>query len=333
MKTQELPPYGVMEESIERSIAKRPVPEAWLALDGANAQANYKAWRDTLVADLASLLWPTYDRARGKWTSPPDSDLIDADFDLMKDLRLKMKEAVKGVASEPTTHEVFYAEEDDERTIFGARYERYDPALPVFLRESLTDILWSGCDRKMGSMHFQVKQEFQRPRPYQVAFMQRRDFHHAWAKTGGTPSMISGHCLQGATGGCSAFLLFGRSLDSVSLDVLKQLTVDIGDRRVFAGVHYPSDNLSSWYTAFKLLPHVVEASSVAPAMAFLWEAISTKSDVFAAIQEHADSHATSPFKPAMEAIRNAAGPAALGNQLVSASAAYAASNGGGARPS
>jgi hypothetical protein len=281
-------------------------------LSGAAATAQYLPWRDQLITDLASLLWPTYDFVHRRWTSTPSSDLIDADFELLKVLRPKMKEPVKGLGSEPTTHEVFFLEEDDEDTIFGDDYGRYDPAMPAFLRKSMTDMLWTGCDRKMGSMHFQVKAQLQRPRPYQVALIQKRDFHHDWAKSGGTPAMISGHCLQGATGGCSAWLLFGRSLDAVSVEVLKQFTIDIGDRRVFAGVHYPSDNLSSWYTAFKLLPHVVEASSVASTMEFLWDAITTKSEVYAQIMAHVNANAGSPYRAAVNAIQNAAHPLATG---------------------
>jgi hypothetical protein len=37
---------------------------------------------------------------------------------------------------------------------------------------------------------------------------------------------------------------------------LAQYMVDIGDRRVFAGVHYPSDNIASWIMALSLMPEV-----------------------------------------------------------------------------
>jgi hypothetical protein len=334
MNTNNLPPYGFMEESIERSIDTRPVPEAWLALSGSAASAQYIPWRDRLIADLTSLLWPTYDFARQQWASSPNGDLIDADFELLKILHPKLKEPVKGLATHTTTHEEFFQEEDDEDTLFGKRYERYDPALPVHLRDRLTDILWKGCDRKMGSMHFQVKAQLQRPRPYQVALIEKRDFHYLWAKTGGTPAMVSGHCLQGATGGCSAWQQFGRSLDSASLEVFKQFTVDIGDRRVFAGVHYPSDNLSSWYTAFKLLPHVVESSEVASTMEFLWSAITTKSDVYSAIKVHIDANAGSPYRAAVDAIRKAAHPPVTGIKRAPPSivAGHGVTNGERVRP-
>jgi hypothetical protein len=87
---------------------------------------------------------------------------------------------------------------------------------------------------------------------------------------------------------------------------LQQFTVDIGDRRVFAGVHYPSDNLSSWYTALKLLPHVIDPSALASVRKFLWEAISLKSIVFAEIMRHINSHDRSPYRAAVAAIEKAA---------------------------
>lgn len=304
MSTATLPPWGHMEDFVKNELAERPVPEAWIPLDPATIKQEYEQWFDELLTDLSRLLWPVFDRNAGTWTSPPNPALIDADFELLDILRPKLDTPIDGALKqhpEPPIHRAFFEEEDDESIIFGHRYERYDPGLPRHLVENLTDILWTGCDRKMGSLHYRLKEQLQRPRPNQVAWLRPGDFHFDWAKSGGTPAMVSGHCLQGSMGGCSAFLLFG-SIDSVSIGYLQQLTVDIGDRRVFAGVHYPSDNLSSWYTAFKLLPHVVEPRDDARARAFLRGALEHKSIVFAAIRRHVAENASSAFKPALEAI-------------------------------
>jgi hypothetical protein len=251
------------------------------------------------------MLWPTFDAERLRWTRPPSDALMQADFQLLEDLHGELNNPVNGLGDSPTNHWTFFSEEDNENIIFGAHYERYDPGLPQYLREHFTDILWNGCDRKIGSLHYQLKSRFQRPRAYQVAVLSRRlKYRCLWAKTGGTPSFVSGHCLQGSLAGCSAYLLFGRSVDSVSVEVLKQFTVDIGDRRVFAGVHYPSDNLSSWYTALMLLPHVVDDTDLAFVRGFLWDAIGKKSIVFAAIQKHIDANrGNSPYEKAVDAIR------------------------------
>lgn len=304
MATATLPPWGHMEDFVKLQLATRRVPEAWIPVDPATIKAEYDKWFEELLADLSRLLWPVFDHVAGTWTAPPNPALTDADFELLDILRARLDTPIDGALKmhpEPPMHRKFFEEEDDELTIFGHRYDRYDPGLPKHLAENLTDILWTGCDRKMGSLHYQLKEQLQRPRPNQVAWIQGRDFNFDWAKTGGTPAMISGHCLQGSMGGCSAFLLFG-SIDSVSIGYLQQLTVDIGDRRVFAGVHYPSDNLSSWYTAFQLLPHVVETRDTARARVFLRGALEHKSIVFAEIRRHVAADPNSAFKPALEAI-------------------------------
>jgi hypothetical protein len=73
--------------------------------------------------------------------------------------------------------------------------------------------------------------------------------------------MISGHCLEGCLAG--AWLAWCLQFDSQGLDhldwrrvhkALQQWSVDIGDRRVMAQVHYPSDNIGSWWVGAQL-PH------------------------------------------------------------------------------
>ena len=105
-------------------------------------------------------------------------------------------------------------------------------------------LLQLGLHRKVGTFALQIKERLQRPRAYQVALIQgRAGFLHRPAATADTPSMCSGHCLQGSLAGCRVFDSDARRMTNRSIEILQQFTVDIGDRRVFAGVHYPSDNL------------------------------------------------------------------------------------------
>ena len=46
------------------------------------------------------------------------------------------------------------------------------------------------------------------------------------------------------------------NLTQAQVTALQALAVDMGDRRVFAGVHYPSDNLLSWFVALSVIPCV-----------------------------------------------------------------------------
>lgn len=303
---QQLPPWGLMDALVQGIMRSRPIPEAWRPIATGNTEEQWPRWRDSLIRDLESMLWPTYEPTQGTWSCPPDPALIDADFELMESLKNQLDEPILGRAAVETKHRVFFDEEDDDYLLFGHKYERYDPGLPPYLREALTHILWNGYDRKLGSLHLELKQVFQRPRPYQVAFIQKRNFEHQRSKLAATPSLVSGHCLQGSLAGVSAYVLFGASIDFTSVEVLRQFTVDIGDRRVFAGVHYPSDNLSSWYTALKLLPHVVDHSVLSSARSFLWEAISSQSIVYRAIRAHVDTDPKSPYKEAVAAIEAAA---------------------------
>lgn len=306
MSAETLPPWGQLEEPMEEEIRSRPIPEAWRSISSRTRESDFAQWRDHLIDELAALIWPTYDFAHRRWSKPPSDQLLEVDFQLLKKLHRCLELPINGFGVPPTPHSVFFAEEDDVYKLIGLNYERYDPALPEYLRENLKDVLINGFSRKLASLHLQLKKRFQRPRAYQVALLSRRPFHYLWAATGGTPSLVSGHCLQGSLAGISAYVLFGRDVDLVSVEILKQFTVDIGDRRVFAGVHYPSDNLSSWYTALKLLPHVLDQSQVRQAHEFLWDAISKKSTVYREIVKHADKTPDSPYRPAIQALNNLA---------------------------
>lgn len=313
MSAAALPPWGQMDAGMLKQIGDRPIPEAFRPQDGGTLEQEWRDWFDTLADELSTLLWPKFDPHSGTWVRPPDQALIDADFTLMASLCKQLDEPVQGLASVKTPHRVFYEEEDDERVLIGAGYERYDPAFPEYLRKDrqLTYLLLHGCNRKLGSLHVQLKQIFQRPRPYQVALLQRQQFQHVRTRLGYHPSFISGHCVQGSVAGLSVYLQVSNAVDFASIDILKQFTVDIGDRRVFAGVHYPSDNLSSWYTAFKLLRYVIDKPALPAARAFLWDAIRSKSRVYQAIDAHARQHgAASPYTKVIAAIAAVAEPRA-----------------------
>jgi hypothetical protein len=313
MTSPALPPWGVMSTAIQSAVGNHSFPEAWMPKAPPRvAQAAWDAWRMNLVAELAAMLWPTYDMSTGAWSHAPDPKLIELDFSLMLDLHDQLVEPIKGHGDcsgsienmKKCSHRRFFDEEDNGD--FGVNYERYDRDAEEDWRANLPRMLISGMGTTVGSLHYQLKREFQRPRAYQVALMQNRtNFEYLWAASGGSPSFVSGHCLQGSMGGCYVFAQSGGSLSHASIEVFKQFTVDVGDRRVFAGVHYLSDNLASWYTALKLIPHVFDGSVARDVQQFLYEAITTKSDVYAAIVDAGGSKWGSPYYKAMVAIEGA----------------------------
>jgi len=74
--------------------------------------------------------------------------------------------------------------------------------------------------------------------------------------TGTHPSLISGHSIQGIllSRMVLEFWLQNNEIEKfdkndIQIKSLAQYAVNFGDRRVFAGVHYPSDNNASWFVA------------------------------------------------------------------------------------
>ena len=84
------------------------------------------------------------------------------------------------------------------------------------------------------------------------------DFRYHEAVTSLSPSMCSGHCLQSSVcvGGSIEAAIGVLNLTPEVKAALGQWAVDIGDRRVFAGVHFPSDNLCSWITFLRMADYV-----------------------------------------------------------------------------
>jgi len=97
--------------------------------------------------------------------------------------------------------------------------------------------------------------------------------------------MSSGHCFEGcliAAGIYELWLSDGLTTTRDQLGALEQYGVDIGDRRVFAGVHYPSDNLASWIIGLRLVNEVCPNREVGR---FLATAIQSKSWIFNLLKE------------------------------------------------
>ncbi|QIR86487.1 hypothetical protein [Paracoccus sp. AK26] len=139
-----------------------------------------------------------------------------------------------------------------------------------------------------------IKQQFQRPRPWTAAtLLDVRGFR--WLVAGGEyathtgihPSLLSGHCIQGILGGCQVFSALLENHESLTRDCIRAIQkymVDWGDRRVFAGVHYMTDNIASWTLARRLMPHLFSKEVGQLAV----QAITENSRVFADIVRYFD---------------------------------------------
>ncbi len=301
MNLRTLPPWGQLDEDFLSRLGNPPCPLYWLpSRNEAFRLKEWGSWRDEVAAYLAQNLWPQYDPKTG-WSKKPSSRLIDADFELLKVLSPKLGASATGNADPNDNHEVFYRREDEDN--WGAEYWRYDPRLDRRIADSLPAALPDSLDSVEGRLSSELKLVFQRPRPYQVAvILGKQGFKHLDALSGNTPSMVSGHCLQASLAGCAIYAQFRDQMSKQSIEIFGRFTIDIGDRRVYAGVHYPSDNLSSWYTALCLIPNIFEGDVATDVSAFLAGAIG-KSVVFGAIASYRGKGGASPYAPMIKALK------------------------------
>jgi hypothetical protein len=83
--------------------------------------------------------------------------------------------------------------------------------------------------------------------------------------------------MQGLFGGLTLHLWLDKfdkgTYNSATQVALQQYATDFGDRRVLAGVHYPSDSMITWIICFKLIPNVVDQPDRASAIKFMKAAI------------------------------------------------------------
>lgn len=316
MTSAAVPPWGELDEDYLADLAKRPNPQDWSPPDTLQAP-TFERWRDGIINQIATMVWPIFDSTNSVWKAREVSTLFDADFALLDSLHSHLLLPIKGVFSTTVTHSDLFTEEDDRTIGFGFDYARYDPTLEPLAANQFRGLVRAGYINKVGTLDLQMKRVFQRPRPWQMALIQNRTaYRYRVAATADTPSLVSGHCLQGLMGVCNVFAEVGHSLTELSTEVLMQFAVDIGDRRVFAGVHYPSDNLSSWFTASQLIPCVFGASRAPAVKQFMWNAIENKSAVFAAIRDSIGSTSSSPYESIVEAIRESSCPREPGKGLV-----------------
>jgi hypothetical protein len=193
------------------------------------------------------------------------------------------------------THRTQYELEDNrgvKRIKPAENIGDYDRTLTALERKRAVDVTAHafggtyGIGAKISGM-FWIKAQLLRPRPYQAAMLVGRDdLVVEIGKTAFHSAMMSGHALQGILLACSVYedwLDQYQPPSTERLAALAQYAVDWGDRRVFAGVHYPTDNISSWGLALSLIPHVFRHQ--AQILPFARAAIIEKSRIYKIIRE------------------------------------------------
>jgi hypothetical protein len=100
----------------------------------------------------------------------------------------------------------------------------------------------------LGVLIVQLKNHYQRPRPYQVAFYTEQDLHPYYSFSAISPAYPSGHACQ------ALFLchLIGFHYEDKKEELLK-LAKQVADSRIILGLHYKSDNLFGFQIVKELL--------------------------------------------------------------------------------
>lgn len=105
-----------------------------------------------------------------------------------------------------------------------------------------------GISEELGALIMQLKNHYQRPRPFQLAYYSNQPLNPYETISGNTPAYPSGHATQGK------FLTKIISLHYPSKRIaLTKLSEKISESRIVMGLHYPSDNEFGEQLAMSLL--------------------------------------------------------------------------------
>jgi hypothetical protein len=256
MNMSEIKPFGFMAENFNEEAIRHAVPSAWRG-----TASEYGRWIDERVKQIKASVWPEWNKSTKEWTGKAVDTAIAlsaADLKLMEKLGSQYLEPSR---QDSELNRFWFKKEDDLfDDEFGVeRFKRIFGDTPRNQRRSalFTD---GGYARYAGSIGWLLKERLQRPRAHQMAYWIAgprpvlRTAASAWS-----PSAISGHAFQGLVACLRVFVDSQGNDDKWSdedTQKLCELAADLGDRRVFAGVHYPSDNALSWSVALNLVEHI-----------------------------------------------------------------------------
>lgn len=297
------PPYGYLLPQHSPGTA---APADWTG-------PEFEVWLERQIQDLSRLLWPVYNPNAGDWTGEAKLRAVEltlADLRLLPQLRQHLTDQPESPARDPycRPHSRFFEAEDARLQIHPNLRLNYDRTAADDLVTAAPRLFESGWGQK-GPNHlvFWFKNNLQRPRPYQAAMiLNAADFRHELAATALHPSMISGHCFA-ALAGLAGIAEGLPSMPQTSVTALQQYAVDIGDRRVMAGVHYPSDNLATWLVFLDMCSHVCREERIKQ---ILWTAVTERSLVYRAIRDALDAGIGDAYRPAWDELHRRA-PTAL----------------------
>lgn len=280
MGIEVFPPYGTLARPYAAQILQPRVPDHY------TANADWAEFMSDTVAEINAVLWPTWDYSACQWTAPDHERMLaltQADFAVLDTIGFDPPALSRNVLSPDgvawlTTQEAFFLDEDADD--LGVRAPTYTASMQSSFAQGFSERMRSALRAKVGTASMEAKARLQRPRAYQISAMLGLEFSWTTGASSMSPSMSSGHSLQGllmTAGAIDMWLEAGNEISDSTIGGLEQFAVDVGDRRVYAGIHYPSDNLASWLIAARLAPHVLRTET---AKAFVANAVLERSEVW-----------------------------------------------------
>ncbi len=272
MSIDRLPPYGLFPEHYRyHGDGDGKIPGDWP--DGAE---SFREWRIERMDEIRNNIWPEWVDGKG-WEGRAASrayEMTKREIAVMTSefSKTDILDQKPNHSSSNYTHLDHYEFEDgrlrgrlfDElrgkivKPRIGHNYFLYDNSPDTDAeREAFLDAVAASYTSKANQFYFWFKNRLMRPRPYQVALIfGQRGFTSRRAMTAMHSAIVSGHATTGIMIRCGALerWLEKGQVPAPRLDAFKQYIMDVGDRRVFAGVHYPTDNISSWTLALTLIP-------------------------------------------------------------------------------
>lgn len=317
---QELGPFGVLNDGHLRRLSPGGIFGAMP--DWRDSSAAYRTLMENWLERVTTTIWPAWQD--GRWQGGAASDkeaTTKAELELAVQLyhgtKGRPRKLDENLTSRPLPdgrtvsqkwhYEIEDAKVNDRDAAIIALHKKEPPSFDYISSQTIGsnfaaysetpgiatfECLFWGRMQSISPAIFNIKRHLQRPRPWTAAETLEIDgFRWAVANgfthTGVHPSLLSGHCIQGVLGGCSvleALLDGGAEIEAHVLESIQQYMVDWGDRRVFAGVHYMTDNIASWTLARQIIPYLFRHPDQIEAIAV--DAIVGKSQVFSDIVEH-----------------------------------------------
>jgi len=320
-------PYGEFNRSERGEVSGFDVPTRFHSIPGPkdlSIEQQWESWIEGMIKELNEVLWPSWLPDNQTWSrSAAHSNMLaltQADFYLLE--QMEMASSRRGLNSYPASpalafdsydHFSMFAIEDDrtlprakEKEAFASFYRMYDRTLPPDIANLVPDYLVGFIGECLGNLSHRTKAQLQRPRPYQTALtITKKVFHYEEGRTAATPSACSGHCLQGLSAVAAIFeSIIQRAIpfNTVNSQCLQQFAVDIGDRRVMAGIHYPSDNLCSWLILLRLADRIYAYPEV---KRWIWTAISNRSRVYKFIEKASKTTDGAVYLPILKRLKAA----------------------------